>query len=161
MKTKTTTVFKFDELRHVLKSSHPPPTLMILNRSKIAILARQLAVVFLNVKMTCSIYLSVILADLWKVWVFFLFTKLNFFSSPFRSLRMSTYCVSCVPGTSTWTKRGRSFASRWLGGSSTRWTTCWRPGAHRRSCRTTTQGAGTTTTEVGKQRTLTCTCHIF
>lgn len=61
---------------------------------------------------------------------------------------MSTSCVSCEQGTSTWTGRGRSCASHWPGESSTRWTTCWRPGLHHRSCRTTTPGAGTTMTEV-------------
>lgn len=78
-----------------------------------------------------------------------LFTMLNAHPLLSRSLRTSTYCVSCAPGTSTWTRRERSFASRWPGGSSTRWTTCWRPGAHHRSSRTTTPGAGTTMTEVG------------
>lgn len=84
-----------------------------------------------------------------------LFTKpvqLNMLPLLCRSLRTSTYCVSCVPGTSTWTRRGRSFASRWPGGSSTRWTTCWRPGPHHRSSRTTTLGAGITMIEVGLDR---------
>lgn len=65
-----------------------------------------------------------------------------------RSQRTSTYCVSYGPGTSTSTRLVRSCVSRSPGGNSTRWTTCWRPGLHRRSSRTTTPGAGTITTEV-------------
>lgn len=62
---------------------------------------------------------------------------------------MSTSFVSCGPEISTWIKRGRSCASLWPGGSSTRWTTCWKPGALHRFFRTTTPAAGTTTTKVG------------
>lgn len=74
--------------------------------------------------------------------------QLNTLSWHFRSPRTSTSCVSCEPGISTWTKPGRFCASPWPGGSSTRWTTCWKPGAHHKSSRITTPGVGTIMTEV-------------
>lgn len=76
------------------------------------------------------------------------FAFINNFNLLYRFQRISMFCASWGPETSTWTRPESSCASRSPGGSSIRWTSCWTHGSARSCSRTITPEAGTTTTEV-------------